>query len=71
MLQKFSALLDEIVKNYPEDLCKFLEQRLQIPENKAKELAEGFNYTSDNNGQWLKINELKKMVKEYSEPFEF
>jgi UDP-N-acetylglucosamine 4,6-dehydratase len=38
---------------------------------KAKELAEGFNYTSDNNGQWLKINELKKMVKEYSEPFEF
>jgi UDP-N-acetylglucosamine 4,6-dehydratase len=32
----------------------------------AKKLAEGFNYTSNNNGEWLKINELKKMVKEYS-----
>ena len=37
----------------------------------ATELADGFNYASDNNGKWLKINELKKMVKEYSEPFGF
>ena len=37
----------------------------------AKELTEGFNYTSDNNDQWLTINILKKMIKEYSDSGSF
>jgi UDP-N-acetylglucosamine 4,6-dehydratase len=31
----------------------------------AKELAQGFYYTSDNNSRWLTANELKEMVKGY------
>jgi len=40
MLQKFSAILNEIVINYPDDLPNYLEQKLQIPNYKAKELAQ-------------------------------
>ncbi len=40
MLQKFSALLNEIATNYPDDLPKYLKQKLQIPNYKAKELAQ-------------------------------
>ena len=62
MLQKFSALLNEIVKNYPEDLCKFLVDRLQISEDKAKELAERMEYNFN-----LKINhEIRKKNLEFS-----
>ena len=62
MLQKFSALLKEIVNTYPEDLSRFLEQKLQIPENKAKELAQRI----ENNFN-LKINhEIRKKLLEFS-----
>lgn len=42
MVEKFSGLFDEIVINYPDDLVLFLEKRLQIPNFKAKDLAQKF-----------------------------
>jgi HJR/Mrr/RecB family endonuclease len=43
---KFHGILEDILNKYPSDLTGFLEQKLKIPEYKAKELAkrlENFN----------------------------
>ena len=40
MFTKFTGLLKEIIDDYPTDLPWFLETNLQIPDYKAKELAE-------------------------------
>ena len=67
LLQKFSALLNEIVTNYPDNLPKYLEQKLQIPDNKAKELAQRL----EDNFK-LKLNhEIRRKLDDCSAPSEF
>ena len=36
----------------------------------ASKLTEGFSYTSNNNDQWLTLNQLTNMAREFSTPFE-
>ena len=60
---KFSGLLKEVVDNYSSiDLVKFLEQRLNIPEYKAKELAERMEC----NFNLKTISEIRKKRLEFS-----
>jgi HJR/Mrr/RecB family endonuclease len=55
---KFNGLLDEILDDYESiDLVKFLEQRLRIPEYKAKVLAERI----EGNFNFKMLHELRKI----------
>ena len=35
---------------------------------KAKQVPQGFHYTSDKNDQWENVESLRKLIKEYVDP---